>query len=168
MKTAYLMAWRGAAAGMAMLALAASVSAADAAPRVDGPALPQMAAVETAAIPASSSASLEDEVRSAADQVLQQLTGGTASWYGAELAGHRTASGERFDPKDYTAAHRSLPFGSRVRVTFPHTGRSVVVRINDRGPFDRNRVIDVSQAAARDLGLAAAGSGRVELALIAS
>jgi rare lipoprotein A len=167
MKTAYLIAWRGTVAGIAMLALAASVSAADAAPRVDGPALPQVAAVDSAAALASP-ATLEAEGRSATDQVLQQLTGGTASWYGAELAGRRTASGERFNPTEYTAAHRSLPFGSRVRVTFPHTGRSVVVRINDRGPFDRNRVIDVSQAAARDLGLTATGSGRVELALIAS
>lgn len=89
---------------------------------------------------------------------------GVASWYGREFAGRKTANGERFDPGQYTAAHRTLPFGSRVRVT--HNGRSVVVRINDRGPFHGGRVIDLSQAAAEDLGIRRAGSGRVELALV--
>jgi rare lipoprotein A len=94
-----------------------------------------------------------------------EIGGGVASWYGREFAGRRTASGERFDPTDYTAAHRTLPFGSRVRVTNA-AGQSVVVRINDRGPFARGRVIDLSQAAAAELGLVGAGSGRVSLALI--
>jgi len=92
------------------------------------------------------------------------ISGGVASWYGPGFAGRRTASGERFDPGEFTAAHRSLPFGSKVRVT--HNGRSVVVRINDRGPFHGGRVIDLSQAAAEDIGLRRAGSGRVELALL--
>ena len=91
---------------------------------------------------------------------------GVASWYGPGFAGRRTASGERFNPSEFTAAHRTLPFGSRVRVT--HNGRSVVVRINDRGPFHGGRVIDLSQAAAEELGLRRAGSGRVELALLES
>jgi rare lipoprotein A len=90
---------------------------------------------------------------------------GMASWYGREFAGRRTASGERFDPAQYTAAHRTLPFGSRVRVTGA-SGKSVVVRINDRGPFHGGRVIDLSQAAAAELGIVRAGSGRVELALL--
>jgi rare lipoprotein A len=94
------------------------------------------------------------------------ISGGVASWYGPGFAGRRTASGERFNPAEYTAAHRTLPFGSRVRVTM--NGRSVVVRINDRGPFHSGRVIDLSQAAAEDLGLRARGSGRVELALLES
>jgi rare lipoprotein A len=94
------------------------------------------------------------------------LSGGVASWYGPGFAGRRTASGERFNPGDYTAAHRTLPFGSKVRVT--HNGRSVVVRINDRGPFHGGRIIDLSQAAAEDLGIRSAGSGRVELALLGS
>jgi rare lipoprotein A len=93
------------------------------------------------------------------------ISGGVASWYGPGFAGRKTASGERFDPHQMTAAHRTLPFGSKVRVT--HTGRSVVVRINDRGPFVRSRVIDVSQAAARDLGLIGPGHGTVTLALLA-
>ena len=75
---------------------------------------------------------------------------GAASWYGS---GHRTANGERFNPNGLTAAHRSLPFGTRVRVENRRTGRSVVVRINDRGPFVRGRIIDLSQAAAEALDL---------------
>lgn len=93
------------------------------------------------------------------------IGGGMASWYGREFAGRRTANGERFDPSGYTAAHRTLPFGSRVRVTSA-SGKSVIVRINDRGPFHGGRVIDLSQAAAAELGIVRAGSGRVELALL--
>jgi rare lipoprotein A len=95
----------------------------------------------------------------------QPIAGGMASWYGQEFAGHRTASGERFNPADFTAAHRTLPFGTRVRVT-DADGDSVIVRINDRGPFARGRVIDLSQAAAKRLGLTRAGSGRVTLAVL--
>lgn len=102
-----------------------------------------------------------------ADDGMQDIPGGVASWYGAQFDGKRTASGERFDPDELTAAHRTLPFGSRVRVKFARTGKSVVVRINDRGPFGHGRVIDLSQAAAKRIGLTQAGSGRVELALLA-
>jgi rare lipoprotein A len=94
----------------------------------------------------------------------EPITGGVASWYGAELAGHRTASGERFNPAQLTAAHRTLPIGSQVRVTYQ--GRSVVVRINDRGPFAGHRVIDLSRAAAEEIGLRRAGSGKVALAVL--
>lgn len=94
----------------------------------------------------------------------QTVGAGMASWYGSELAGHRTASGERFNPNELTAAHRTLPLGSRVRVTFH--GRSVVVRINDRGPFSGHRLIDLSRAAAEQIGLRRAGSGRVTLAVL--
>ncbi len=91
---------------------------------------------------------------------------GEASYYGTELAGNRTASGESFDPNKLTAAHRTLPLGSRVRVTNSRNGESVVVRINDRGPFHGNRVIDLSTAAARTIGLIRSGTGRVSLALL--
>jgi rare lipoprotein A len=94
------------------------------------------------------------------------IGGGVASYYGNELAGHRTASGERFNPGLLTAAHRTLPLGSMVRVTNPANGKSVVVRINDRGPFHGGRVIDLSKSAASQIGLVARGSGRVELALL--
>ena len=93
---------------------------------------------------------------------------GTASFYGKQFHGRPTASGERFDMNGYTAAHRTLPFGSRVLVTNPRTGASVVVRINDRGPFHHSRLIDVSRAAADELGIVARGKGTVELALLAS
>lgn len=93
---------------------------------------------------------------------------GSASYYAAKFQGRRTASGEPFDNKAMTAAHRTLPFGTLVRVTNPGTGASVVVRINDRGPFTRGRMIDVSRAAAEQLGLVARGHATVELALIHS
>ncbi len=91
---------------------------------------------------------------------------GSASYYAAKFHGRRTASGEPFDNADMTAAHRTLPFGSMVRVTNPATGASVVVRINDRGPFTRGRMIDVSRAAAQQLGLVARGHATVELVLV--
>jgi rare lipoprotein A len=83
---------------------------------------------------------------------------GVASFYGNE-SGSKTASGQRFNQNAMTAAHRSLPFGTRLRVT--HGGRSVVVTINDRGPFIRGRVLDLSTGAARAIGLTSAGVGRV-------
>ena len=83
---------------------------------------------------------------------------GVASFYGNE-SGSKTASGQRFNQNAMTAAHRSLPFGTRLRVT--HGGRSVVVTINDRGPFIRGRVLDLSTGAARAVGLTGAGVGRV-------
>ncbi|OBV12327.1 Rare lipoprotein A [Erythrobacter dokdonensis DSW-74] len=91
---------------------------------------------------------------------------GTASYYGRKFHGRRTASGETFDMGAMTAAHRTLPFGSLVRVTNPANGRSVTVRINDRGPFSRGRVIDVSRAAAEELGLITRGHAPVALELI--
>lgn len=91
---------------------------------------------------------------------------GSASYYSREMAGRRTASGERCDPDELTAAHRTLPFGTRVRVTNPENRKSVIVRINDRGPFRAGRVIDLSHAAAQEIGLVARGHGPVELALV--
>jgi len=86
---------------------------------------------------------------------------GVASWYAQR---GRTASGERMNPNAMTAAHRSLPFGTEVRVTNAHSGRTIHVRINDRGPFVRGRIIDLSRAAARSLGLD--GIGRVCIAAL--
>jgi len=88
---------------------------------------------------------------------------GVASWYGKAFAGRRTASGERFDPAAFTAAHPTLPFGSMVRVTNLANGRSVMVRVNDRGPFVRGRVLDCSEAAARQLGFRSRGVAQVAL-----
>jgi rare lipoprotein A len=78
---------------------------------------------------------------------------GRVSWYGKQFAGRATASGELFCPDSMTMAHRTLPFGTRVKVTNLRNGRSVVLRVNDRGPVDTTRVGDVSEAAARELGM---------------
>lgn len=96
----------------------------------------------------------------ASSRVLEQ---GRASWYGADFQGQRTASGERFDMHAFTAAHKTLPFGTRVLVRNPRNGKQVVVRINDRGPFSQSRIIDLSRAAARHLGLEGSGHGHVVL-----
>ncbi|MBE7200584.1 MAG: septal ring lytic transglycosylase RlpA family protein [Parafilimonas terrae] len=89
-------------------------------------------------------------------------SGGMASWYGGGFQGHRTASGQRFNTGAFTAAHRFWPFGTRVRVTNQTNGRSVIVVINDRGPFVGGRVIDLSHASARAIGMS--GTARVTLA----
>jgi rare lipoprotein A len=81
-----------------------------------------------------------------------------ATWYGKELAGNRTASGEMFNPNGLTAAHRSLPFGTCLRVRNPKTGRSVAVRVNDRGPFTKGVSLDLSYGAARSIGMRATQS----------
>ncbi|ART53739.1 hypothetical protein CBP34_16395 [Acidovorax carolinensis] len=101
-----------------------------------------------------------------AESVRESDQQGLASWYGPRFHGRRTASGEIFNRRDLTAAHRTLPFGTRVCVRSQLTGRAVVVRINDRGPFAVNRVIDVSQAAAQELGMQGLGIKPVELWLL--
>jgi rare lipoprotein A len=96
-------------------------------------------------------------------QALQRSGEGLASFYGSD---QQTASGERFNPRAMTAAHRTLPFGTKVRVTNVRSGRSVTVRINDRGPFVHGRVIDVSQAAAEELGIVGRGIAKVKLDVV--
>lgn len=95
-----------------------------------------------------------------------QTISGVASWYGPGFHGKRTASGEKFNESDMTAAHPSLRFGTLVRVTLASTGRSVDVRINDRGPFHGKRIIDLSKAAAHKIGLIHAGTGTVKLEIL--
>jgi rare lipoprotein A len=91
---------------------------------------------------------------------------GLASYYGRAHDGRRTASGERFDMHAMTAAHPTLPFGTRVRVTNLYNGRHAVVRINDRGPHRGKRIIDLSYAAAQELGLVGAGVAKVRLEVV--
>lgn len=81
------------------------------------------------------------------------IQSGRASWYGPGFHGRRTASGETFNTNELTAAHRTLPFGTKVRVVNKRTGKSVVVRINDRGPYAHGRVIDLSRASAQAIGI---------------
>ena len=100
------------------------------------------------------------------DRSFEHVADGEASYYGRELAGNRTASGERFNPRALTAAHRTLPLGSQVRVTNKANGKSVIVRVNDRGPFTKARLIDVSYAAAQELNLIRAGRGNVSVEIL--
>lgn len=120
-----------------------------------------LAALLSAAILATGCSSLRPEAPPLPPSPGGQV--GVASWYGGSLHGRRTASGERFDQEDLTAAHRSLPFGTRVRVTHLENGRSVIVTINDRGPYARGRIIDVSRAAARRLDMLRTGTARVRV-----
>ncbi len=98
----------------------------------------------------------------AAAEEIKPVQTGAASWYGPGFHGKRTANGETFNTHALTAAHKTLPFGTEVRVTNERTGKSVVVRINDRGPYAHGRVIDLSKAAAEAVGIA--GVGQVTLA----
>jgi rare lipoprotein A len=91
---------------------------------------------------------------------------GFASWYGPGHEGHPTASGEIFHMSKLTAAHRTMPFGTRLRVTNVENGRSVMVRVNDRGPWGNDRVLDVSLAAAKTLGMTGSGVARVEIVVL--
>jgi len=100
------------------------------------------------------------------DGAFQQT--GIATWYGKAFHGRRTASGERYDMHAFTAAHRTLPLGACVRVTALGGVRPVIVRINDRGPFARGRVIDLSYAAAQALGIASSGKAQVKLERLAA
>ncbi|MBD3320506.1 MAG: septal ring lytic transglycosylase RlpA family protein [Chitinivibrionales bacterium] len=91
---------------------------------------------------------------------------GVASYYGRKFHGKKTASGERFDMFAHTAAHRSLPFGTKVKVTNLDNGKSVIVTINDRGPYKKGRIIDLSKGAARKIGLVQTGTARVRLEIV--
>ena len=93
----------------------------------------------------------------------RDLQRGMASWYGPGFHGRLTANGERFDMNELTAAHKTLPFGTRVLVHNPRTGKEVVVRINDRGPFIKGRMLDLSKAAAKALGFKSRGHDAVVL-----
>jgi rare lipoprotein A len=120
------------------------------------------------ALPASDASSDKTALASAepisdAPDVSSFQQSGRASWYGRAFHGRRTASGERFNMEALTAAHRTLPLGSYVRVSVPETQKSVVVKINDRGPYVRGRVIDLSYAAAKMLGLSHAGTAKVNI-----
>jgi len=116
-------------------------------------------AAETAEI-----ADAEDtQTDSATDETPSFSQSGYASWYGGKFQGRRTASGEIFDTHKLTAAHKTLPFGTIVTVTNLKNGKKVDVRINDRGPFVKGRIIDLSMAAAREIELLGDGVGRVKI-----
>lgn len=112
------------------------------------------------------SGSFVSEVAASEKIRVAKTLSGPASWYGGKFHGRRTANGERFDMNEMTAAHRSLPFGTRVRVTNERNGRSVVVRINDRGPFVGNRIIDLSRGAAAAVGMVRTGVAPVRVEVL--
>lgn len=125
------------------------------------------------ASPISEIANLPNRSPASMPKLPQQVAGavrltlnGMASWYGYDGSGSRTASGKRFHPEGMTAAHRSLPFGTRVRVTNTRNGRSVVLSITDRGPYIRGRIIDVSAGAARILGMMGSGVAPVKIQVL--
>ena len=91
---------------------------------------------------------------------------GVASWYGEPFHGRTTASGETYDMNDLTCAHRTLPFGTRLHVRNLENGRTVVVRVNDRGPFVKDRIVDLSRRAARELGMIGPGTARVRITVL--
>ena len=130
------------------------------------PEIPAAAAVAEApaesAVPEKPEAPLDEKYR-LTGEAARELERGHASWYGGQFHGRRTASGENYNKYALTAAHKTLPFGTIVRVRSLKHGRAVDVRINDRGPFAKGRVIDLSQAAAEVLGLTATGVAEVSL-----
>jgi len=148
---------------LALLGLGAAIVSRD-----EGPAPPVTSAANfarrpAAALPAAFVAPPPSDSRTAKADPMA----GIASWYGEHWQGRKTASGTRFDMRKLTAAHRSLPLNTRVRVTNIENGRSVVVLINDRGPYVDGRVIDLSTAAARRLGMIREGVVPVEIEVVA-
>lgn len=120
---------------------------------------------QTPSPPIASSVTSSETAPSRGTAPLSRETG-TAAWYGKEYQGKKTASGEVFDMNLFTAAHRTLPLGTVIRVTNLENEKSVTVSINDRGPFTRNRMLDLSYAAARELGFVAQGTGRVQIDIL--
>lgn len=109
--------------------------------------------------------SLETKTSTVDPNLVEYLDLGTmkASWYGPGFHGRKTANGEKFDQMSYTAAHKSLKFGTLLKVTNPKNGKSIVVRINDRGPYIEGRDLDLSKAAAHELGLMSRGIARLKV-----
>jgi rare lipoprotein A len=105
-------------------------------------------------------------IKSPAQNEVTPAQTGTASYYARRFHGRRTASGEYYDERDLTAAHRGLPFGTLVRVTHLANDRQVVVRVNDRGPYTRGRILDLSRRAARELGFVGTGTAKVRLEVL--
>ena len=147
---------------------AALMGQAPSAPSASGPVDTSTAIADAAFAPATTSGSAARPRSSAAAAARPSVDveRGMASWYGPGFAGRLTANGEIFDPSQLTAAHKTLPFNTLVRVVNEDNGRSVVVRINDRGPFKPGRVIDLSRAGAEAVGMVGSGVARVRLELL--
>ncbi|MHA3891467.1 septal ring lytic transglycosylase RlpA family protein [Acinetobacter sp. GXMZU3951] len=112
--------------------------------------------------------SVIDKLNNVASNTVRQFSQtGVASWYGRQFHGRKTANGETFDMNALTAAHRSLPLNCYIRVTNKNNGKSVIVKVNDRGPFHGNRVLDLSYGAAKQLGITNAGTAKVSIERVA-
>ena len=144
-------------------------------PRHARPSLATFVAAATLAIGLPGGSALADkptagpgvaDIASAIGRGIQTVQEGVVSWYGAQFHDRPTASGELFDSGALTMAHRSLPFGTMVRVTNLRNGRSVVVRVNDRGPFVGTRIADLSQAAASEIGMMRRGVARARIEVL--
>lgn len=135
------------------------------------PAIPEIPAAKSVALrnvetPGAESETLKKPAAPDLPIAVRSVSTGEASWYGPGFYGNRTANGELFRPGTLTAAHRTLPFGTKVRVTNLWNGRSAIVRINDRGPFHGRRVIDLAHGAASQLGLISSGIAQVKLEVL--
>jgi rare lipoprotein A len=135
------------------------------------PAIPEIPAAKSVALrnvetPGAESETLKKPAAPVLPIAVRSVSTGEASWYGPGFYGNRTANGELFRPGTLTAAHRTLPFGTKVRVTNLWNGRSAIVRINDRGPFHGRRVIDLAHGAASQLGLISSGIAQVKLEVL--
>ncbi|MGF6148840.1 RlpA-like protein precursor [Kingella potus] len=153
-------------AAAAPRAAAAAASAAQQA--AAAPAAKKSSASQTAAKKNTKADRAAKSDKAKSDKAAKFSQTGKASWYGPGFHGRKTANGERFDMNTLTAAHRTLPISSRVRVTNLANGKSVVVRINDRGPYHGNRVLDLSKAAAQELGFIRTGTAQVKIEQIAA
>jgi rare lipoprotein A len=153
-------------AGASSVALAAVVVVLSTQPVHADARLPLPASTPPLASPILSATPVVQAPKKTAEVERADKLQGIASWYGAVLDGHRTASGERFDMYAMTACHPTLPFGSLVRVVDQSTKRSVVVRINDRGILSEGRIIDLSYAAAHELNIVKAGLAQVDVEVI--
>ena len=111
------------------------------------------------------SLSVENEIKEAVEKAAD-VSSGVVSWYGGKFHGRKTASGIKYDKNELTAAHKTLPFGTKVKVTNTRNGKSVIVEINDRGPFVKSRVLDLSQAAFSEIGHTNTGVMHVEYEIL--
>ncbi len=116
--------------------------------------------------PSSNAIAGESETASEGKDIYSEKVKGKASYYGKKFHGKSTASGETFNMNKMTAAHRTLPFGTRVKVTNLRNKRSVILRINDRGPFTKDRILDMSKAAAKKLGIIETGTATVIMEVV--
>lgn len=116
--------------------------------------------------PSSDTSTEVSETTSDGKDIYSEKVKGKASYYGKKFHGNPTASGERFDMNKMTAAHRTLPFGTRVKVTNLRNKRSITLRINDRGPFKKDRILDMSKAAAKKLGILETGTATVTMEVV--